>query len=320
MTSDSRITSNAATQPMTGRRFAHNFDWNLFKTFFDIVEANGVSKAAQASSRKQPAVSMALKRLEDHVGMKLCQRGPSGFALTHEGEVLASVCNDLYDTVRSVPQRLANISEEVRGRVRIQLISNLIDASIDRAIGSFHRKHQQAEIFVSVSTWDEIRRSVLRNDVELGIAPAHHRDHQLSYDLLFTEVYRPYCGRTHALFGQEVDDARELAVQGIILTGADEPDELTRFRVRHNIGRVVAGLSEQLEEAKRLTALGLGICFLPESFAAPEVRDGTLHPVLNSRGAPASQIYLIWNPEAPSHRARDILLDHFMRHTPGKRS
>ena len=311
MTTKEYSKANAGTQPMTGRRFAHTFDWNLFKTFFDIVEANGVSKAAQASSRKQPAVSMALKRLEDHVGMKLCVRGPGGFALTHEGEVLASVCSDLYDSIKTVPQRLANISDEVRGRVRIQLISNLIDASIDGAISSFHENHQQAEIFVSVSTWDEIRRSVLRNDVELGIAPAHHRDRQLFYEHLFTEVYRPYCGRSHPLFGQRLSHPRELSAQGIILTGADEPEELTRFRVRHNIGRNVAGLSEQLEEAKRLTTLGVGICFLPDALAANEVNSGKLHAVLSADLSAASEIFLIWNPDAPSHRARDILLDHF---------
>ena len=63
--------------------------------------------------------------------------------------------------------------------VRIQLISNLVDRRIDDAIQSFHRAHELVEIFISVATWDVIQRSVLRNEVEIGIAPTHHQDSDL---------------------------------------------------------------------------------------------------------------------------------------------
>ena len=71
-----------------------------------------------------------------------------------------------------------------------------------------------------------------------------------------------------------------------------------------------AGLSEHLEEARRLAILGVGICFLPEAFVSSDVEDGKLHPVLARGKDPASDIFLISNPDAPIHRARDILLDH----------
>ena len=44
--------------------FSRNVDWNLLKTFHEIVEAGGVSRAGRALRRKQPALSLALKRLE----------------------------------------------------------------------------------------------------------------------------------------------------------------------------------------------------------------------------------------------------------------
>lgn len=316
MTAASKARS-AETQPLTGRRFARSLDWNLLKTFHDIVQAAGLSEAARRTSRKQPALSMALRRLEEHVGAKLCQRGPGGFVLTHEGEALAELCDRIYESVREVPERIAHLSADLRGRVRIQLISNLIDPGIDQAIESFHRSHEAVEIFVGVATLDVIRRSVLRNEIELGIAPAHHKDPQLKYELLFREIYRPYVGRGHRLFGTTLAEPRELSREAIILTGADEPDELTRFRLRYQLGRHVAGLSEHLEEARRLTCLGVGICFLPEAFVALDVAQGMLHPVLERGGDPSSEIFLISNPAAPSHRARDILLEHFRSQIPG---
>lgn len=310
---ESGASQRAAVRPPTGRHFARNLDWNLLRAFHEIAQAGGVSRAAQRTSQKQPALSMALKRLEDHVGARLCRRGPGGFRLTREGELLAETCESIFGSVAHIPHSVANVATDVHGRVRIQLISNLADSRIDKAIQAFHQAHELVEIFVSVATWDVIQRSVLRNEVEIGIAPAptHHRDPDLHYEVLFHEVYRPYCGRSHPLFGITLDHPTDLAAYPFVLTGADEPDPQTKFRLRYGLGRHVAGLSEHLEEARRLTVLGLGLCFLPEAFAASDTTKGQLHPVLKSDSNPSSEILVISNPLAPTHRARDLLLRHF---------
>ncbi len=301
----------AATRPISGQRFARNLDWNLLQVFHEIVLAGNISNAARNLNRKQPAVSMALRRLEDHIGAALCHRGPGGFELTPEGENLAEIAEQIYGSVQSIPNSIADVATAVRGRVRIQLISNLVDERIDATILAFHQAHDRVEIFVSVTTWDVIQRSVFRNEVEIGIAPATHRLPDLDYEVLFREVYRPYCGPTHSLFGKTVDDPADLSAFPFVLTGADEPDQQTRFRQRYGLGRHVGGLSEHLEEARRLTVLGVGLCFLPEAFAARDVSDGQLHPVLNSEDSPASEVFVITNPKAPAHRARDLLIQGF---------
>ena len=253
----------------TGQRFARGLDWNLLKAFHEIAQAGGVSRAARELSRKQPAVSLSLKRLEDHLGVTLCRRGPGGFDLTDEGELVAEICGSMAGLVSGMPNRVADIAEDLHGRVRIQVISNLVDDKLDAAIERFHLRHPRVELFVRVVTWDVVSRALLRNEVDVGIAPAHHMRPDLDYDPLFREIHRPYCGRAHPLYGKTFATPAELASEGFILTGADEPDELTQFRTRHGLGRHIAGLSEHLEEARRLAVLGVGICYLPEAFAAP---------------------------------------------------
>ncbi len=298
-------------RPIAGLRFAKNLDWNLLRTFHEISQAGGISNAARATSRKQPALSMALRRLEDLLAARLCLRGPSGFCLTQEGEVLAKTCESMFGVVTAIPTRLANSAADVRGRVRIQMISNLVHGKIDRALSGFHQAHPAVEIFLNVSTWEVVPRSVLRNEIDIGIAPAHARVPRLHYEPLFEEVYRPYCGRTHPLFGKIIASPRELAAFGLIHTGADEPEQLTAFRLKYGIGRRIAGLAERLEEARRLTMLGVGICFLPENLIQPDAAAGALHSLLETDDMPSSRVFLITSPEAPQHQARDILLKFF---------
>lgn len=294
---------------MVDQRFARNLDWNLLRTFHEICRAKGISGAARATSRKQPALSMALRRLEELVGARLCERGPSGFCLTREGETLLKACENILDTVTAIPANLADITSEVRGRVRVQMISNLIDRKIDTAISNLHDMHPEVEVVVSISTWEVVPRSVLRNEADVGIAPAHVRLPSLRYETLFKEIYLPYCGRHHPLYGRHLNDPRDLAGTGLIFTGADEPEQLTRFRLKYGIGRRVAGLAERLEEARRLTSLGVGVCFLPQGYVAEDVETGMLHPVLELESPPASEICVISSPHAPPHPARAILLD-----------
>lgn len=288
--------------------FSRSVDWNLLKTFHEIVEARGVSSACRALHRKQPALSLALRRLEEVLDVKLCRRGPRGFELTDEGILVAETCSSLSALVRSVPKRLSNITEDLRGRISIQMISSLVCERLDEAISRFHNQHPRVEILIDVTTWDSVAAALLRDEIDIGVAPAQTLRSDLHYDFLFDEAHGAYCGSGHPLFGQNFEDPSALSGHAFVLTGADEPDMLTAYRAEHGLGLQVAGLSEHLEEAKRLTMLGVGICLLPAAFAAPDVAAGRLWPLLKEENRPSVPVFVITNPRAPHKLARQILL------------
>ena len=297
-------------------RYPSELDWNLLKVFNAIVEAGGVSAAARSLKRQQPAISLALKRLESEIGARLCHRGPGGFRLTDAGRRVAEIAAGLDRGVSSLPPRLEDAGRDLRGRVRLQLISNVVHPVLDRALAAFHGRHPAVELVIEVATWDAIGRKLLRGEADIGVAPARFQHAQLRYDLLFREVHRPYCGRSHPLFGKRIANPRSLAGYGFVLTGNDEPDDLTKFRLRHGLGRQLAGLSEHLEEAKRLALAGVGICFLPEDFARPEVKAGRLWALDDRRRGPTMSLFVITNPEAAAHLAAQLFLAELRRRIP----
>ncbi len=301
----------ATTKHDKAASFPH-MDWNLLKYFLVIVEAGGITRAAERLGRKQPAVSLALKRLEQRLNTRLCQRGPKGFLLTEEGLRLAENCALLSDFIRHLPETMSDATPSIRGTIRIRLISNLVDRHLDDAISTFHRKYPNIEIQVDVETWSNVLNALLRQEIDIGVAPSLRKRAELIYLPLFKELHRPYCGRGHALYGHRVINPRALADEPFILTGSDEPDQLSDFRLTHGLGRRVAGISAHLEEAKRLTILGVGICFLPEGYAAPEVASGRLWPLLGKRSIPSMPIYIITNPKGPAHMSRQLFIDEFM--------
>jgi LysR family transcriptional regulator, transcriptional activator for bauABCD operon len=294
-------------------QFARNLDWNLLKIFYEIVDANGLTRAAEELSRKQPAISLALRRLEDQLGVVLCRRGSTGFELTDEGRVLSDACRRILDHVREVPARMSNLQDHLTGHIHVSMVSNLASDPFDAAVGSFHRKYPLVEFLVEISSWEGVVNAILQKKTDVGIAPARTKRAELKYDYLYTEIHRIYCGRYHPLYGRRGLTMAQLSEESYILTGADEDEDLTRFRQQYGLGKKVTGRSDYLEEVKRLSALGVGLCFLPEPFARQDVEAKKLWPLLPSKDAPRSDIYVITNPAIQHHAARDLLIQELLQ-------
>ena len=63
-------------------------DLALLQTFTTVVEEGSFSRAGDKLLRTQPAVSLALKRLENELGEKLIDRSSKRLVLTDAGKVV----------------------------------------------------------------------------------------------------------------------------------------------------------------------------------------------------------------------------------------
>lgn len=293
-------------------KLARNLDWNLLKIFFEIAEAKGVTSAANMLWRKQSTISIALKRLEEELGTRLCKRGPGGFELTDEGKVLIETCNRVYQSINDLPNRLNNISEDIHGQLQITTISNLSSQKFDALLASYNTRCPFVEINIDVAPWESIPPAVLRNKADFGITPIMVKYQELDYYHLCDEHHRIYCGRTHYLFGKSVDSPDQLSNDPLILTGDDEPEQLTKFRLKHGIGSRIAGITSHLEEAKRLAILGIGICFLPEEYAQEDVAKGRLWCLTPRMNELSLKIFLITESNSSKNILKRIFIEELL--------
>jgi DNA-binding transcriptional LysR family regulator len=289
------------------QKFSRRLDWNLLKTFHDIVQANGITAAANSGWRKQSTISLALQRLESIIGSRLCQRGRAGFELTDEGRILYDYVKKICVNIEEIPDALANSKDYVSGVLDIAVISNFSSRMLDGIYVKYNLKYPNVIMNVDVLTWDSISKCIVNNDYDVGISPILYRHSDLKYDFLMTEYHNVYCGRSHHLFGQ-TPGASVLADETFVLTGSDEPDSLTSFRLRHRLGQKVTARTPNLEEARRLTVAGVGICILPEQFVAGDVAGGLLWPLMERSQEMSCDIYLISNEYAPKRAAREAFL------------
>lgn len=293
--------------------FAAQVDWNLLRLFVDIVKAGGIGAAARRLNRQQPTISAALKRLEEHAGARLLNRGATGIELTAAGRALYLICEEMFDAARMAPHQIAQAVKQVEGLARIQVVSSVISPEFNEAIASLHRRHPSIRIEIRVSPWREVLDALERGEAELGVGYDSGVRSALTYEPLFTETQQLYCARSHPLFGYRITKISELCQEGFVLTGADEVETLTRLRQRYRLGTVISGLAEDIHEAMRLITLGVGIGFLPTMAAGDAVKAGLLWPMLPDDIAPSYEMYLLARLTPSRNTAAQLFLDEIIR-------
>lgn len=298
---------------MTDKKFASRVDWNLMRTFVDIVRAGGIGAAARQLNRQQPSISAALKRLEEHVGTTLLHRSASGVEVTEAGKAMLALCEDMLESVRLVPHQVAQATKRVAGIVRIQIISGLFSPELDEAIASFHRRHPAIHIEIRVSPWRQVLDAIEQGEVEIGVGYDSGVRGSLLYEPLLVERQQLYCSRSNPYFGYRVSRLQELKDEGFVLTGDDEIELITHLRRRYRLGTRVNGLAEDINEARRLITQGVGIGFLPILAAEDDVSKGRLWPLLYADLVPAYDIFLLARAEPARDTATQLFWDEVIR-------
>jgi DNA-binding transcriptional LysR family regulator len=300
-------------RPMTDKKFASRVDWNLMRTFVDIVRAGGIGAAARQLNRQQPSISAALKRLEEQVGTTLLHRTATGVEVTAAGKAMLTLCEDMLESARMMPHQVAQATKRVEGIVRIQILSGLVSPEFDEAIASFHRRHPAIHIEIRVSPWRQLLDALERGEVEIGVGYDNSVRGSLMYEPLLVERQQLYCSRSNTYFGSRISRLHELKDEGFVLTGDDEIELITQLRRRYRLGTKVSGLAEDINEARRLIVQGVGIGFLPILAAENEVAKGKLWPLLHADFEPSYDVFLLARSQPARDTATQLFWDEVIR-------
>jgi DNA-binding transcriptional LysR family regulator len=96
-------------------------DLRLVRYFVAVAQAGNVTRAAERLHLSQPALSAAVKQLEQQLGVALLERSGRGFALTGAGELLLTRGLQLLEQADAIEDELRGRDEEPAGLLRLGL-------------------------------------------------------------------------------------------------------------------------------------------------------------------------------------------------------
>lgn len=309
--------NEANTQRDVHQRLARHLDWNLLRTFIAVVECGGFSKAAQHIHLTQPAISHALKRLEQSLGLKLIERNARRFDVTDAGKIVYAKAIEIHSQI----SRLAEVpmlgEEQVYGHLRLLFASRLKSATLNSLLRQFHLKYPEITLSVDVLSSAEIQSRIERGLGTVGLCLMRDSPRKLRSVPIISQHYGLYCGPSHKLFQRSGVAASDLRHEDFITFPSDQLggvlSPLAIFREQHLYrGRVVA-TSNNLEEIIRLTEIGIGVGLVPMHIGSDFVKEDRLFALPPLDGISPINVHFIWNPEVNITKAEDIFIDYALK-------
>ncbi len=293
-------------------RLSRDLDWNLLRSFVIMAEARSITDAAQQLRLTQPSVSTALKKLENHIGKRLIDRAPGRYELTRAGTMLYREAVEIHGAVHRLSTLMRDMTDDVRGHVRIAVASHVVCPLFDQVLADFHARHPHATLSISVLGSSAALASVTARTASFAICLVHRRDPKIEYLRLYREFFGLFCGPPHPLFGRSDLRQTDLAGHAAVSFETDRLHDalrsVTLLRAESELSERIIGTSSHLEEVRRMVIAGLGIGPLPLHVVARDVQDGLLWRLPPYVDPPPIDVHLAWNPKAMLNRAEAAFL------------
>lgn len=142
-------------------------DIEIFRT---VMTSGSATRAAKVLGLSQPAVSMALRRLEEHAGLELFQRPGGKLQPTQEAQALLAEVQRHFVGMDVIEQRIRSLKQFGAGRVRIAAFPGLGTGFVPRVLADLAAAGTRSMVSLQVMGSQDVRSQVLRDEVELGIA------------------------------------------------------------------------------------------------------------------------------------------------------
>lgn len=263
--------------------------------FLLVAQTHSYQAAATLCARSQPAVSLAIRELENQLGQALFEPGRHAqltpFGREHYAQVKA-----LVDHHERVEQSLVNSAQRRIGQVAMASIPSYAGQRLPAVLVQFAQKYPQIEVSVQDDTAEQVQRWVVERRVDFGIGTHFALDPELGFEHLAEDQMGVVCRPDHPLAVSPQPCAwSELVAYTLITNGTfrevnDPEAQAILDGARFHVPNIVSLLA--------MVRGGLGI---------------TLLPALSLFGR---QPDLVFRPLAGAGATRDIGLISPLRETP----
>jgi DNA-binding transcriptional LysR family regulator len=296
----------------------HRLDWNLLRTYLVIVQERNMSRAAARLHVTQPAVSQALKRLEETLGRTLIQRRGAQFEPTEAGQEVYRIASDIYGHISRLETELDDKTDDITGAIRLLSVSRIDSPAYDEFLAEFHRAYPRIDLQIEVMRSSDVISSLLQKTATAGLSLCRNPIEKLERHCFLRQRYAIFCGRHHRLFGRSGLTMEDLLAENFVSFTSDQiGDSLSPLAVfrdqRGFTGRIIAS-SPSLDEVRRLIFAGFGIGCLPEHIVREDLAQQRLWRLPPDEGLMDVDIHLLWHRERKMNAADHAFLDSMQRY------
>ena len=273
---------------------------HLLRIFAAVVEQKSFSRAAEVQGVSQPAVSKAVRELEDQLEVVLLERGGRSFRPSEAGQMLYKYARGIFAMERAAIEAVQAYSELDRGSLVIGASTSIAAYWLPRYIADFANQHPNLQIRLLSGNTRQVAQWLLDCAVDVALVEGSIDDERL-------EV-RPWrhermliVAAADAFPAGRKQRAADLSTQRWLLREAGSGSRSVVAIEMERLGIIPARTLEagSNEIIVQMAAAGMGLGLVPEVAAADAIALGRIETLTLDEGEISRELFRLRLPRRP---------------------
>ena len=252
-------------------------DLAALETFLAVVRSGSFSRAAEALHRTQPAVSIAVRKLEEDLGQPLLVRGSRELKLTDAGRLLVDSSERMLNLREQLRLAIADLAQLRRGQLSLGANESSIHAILP-ALGRFRRLYPDIPIAAHRTSSRDVPREVLNYRLDLGVISFIPQEPSLTAIEFFHDDLALVVYPRHRFARRRQVDLAEFGEETFIAHIVESPYrwQVIQLFARHRtmLNRTVE--LPTIDSIKRFVQMEMGVAIVPRMCVRFEIERGAL--------------------------------------------
>lgn len=278
------------------------------RVFLTVAAERSFSRAAAKLHRTQPAVSQAIRRLEDELGERLFDRSSKDGTLTEAGRVLREYAERLQRLSEEAQLSVRELRDLQRGRVLVGSNEGGVHMLLP-LIERFRERHPRILVDVRRVPARQVGMEVAQGSLDFGIVTFDPGDKRLQSLAIGADELVLLVHPSHPFAGRDTVPIAEFASETVIAHSDPSParDQVLRQAELRRAPINIQIALPSLEGIKRAVEKKMGVALLPRRCAIAEIERGQLVPVRVPEVRLPRQVRLVYRKGELSHAASAFL-------------
>ncbi len=284
---------------------------NELRYIVAVAHERSFGRAAQRCFVSQPALSVAIQKLEEELGTKLFERGKSEISLTAVGARVVEQAQRVLEEAARIKEIAQSGRNPLVGSLKLGVIFTVAPYLLPDLIPALHAIAPQMPLDIEENLTEQLEIALKSGRIDVAIIALPFAPAGIATEFLYEEPFQVVVPRGHKWTKRKSISSDELAGEHTILLAVGHcfRDQVLDACPELNRADTHITRTTSLETVRNMVASGLGVSVLPRDALTPKYHSQLVVPVPFARPVPSRRVALAYRRSFPRPEAIAALRD-----------
>ncbi len=277
-----------------------------------LAQERHFGRAAEKCHVSQPTLSVAVKKLEEQLGVMLFERSAVDVKVTEIGRQIVDQAERVLREAGQIRDLAESGKDALAGPLRIGVIYTIAPYLLPSLIPLLAERAPRMPLVIQEDDTARLAESLKKGEIDVAILALPFLEQGIVTQPVYDETFRVVMPAQHPWHKLENLTSEQLQEEPLLLLGSGNcfRDQVLEAcpRCAHGTGLQKTMEGSSLETIRHMVATGLGVTVLPASAADPLVGTQSLVAVRSfAAPEPTRRVAIAWRVTYPRTKVIDLL-------------